>query len=63
MIYEVNRTHSNITIDKDQNWTKYTRQGVDSVTFAWTSVCPYTGKEDTQSKTYTFNGKDEWVSN
>lgn len=41
--------------------TLYMFEGTDTRTYAWTSVCPYTGKITHHNKTLTFNGVSEWV--
>lgn len=56
--------HTKATFHIDQSTTHktyYIQEGVDSITYAWTEVCPYTGKKVLKSKTVVFNGKDEWV--
>lgn len=41
--------------------TMYMFKGIDTRTYAWTEVCPYTGKETPRNKTLRYNGVSDWV--
>lgn len=58
-IQTIDRTTSKVTLDP--KGMTFKRDGTDTVTHAWTSKCPYTGKETNHNRTYTFDGIGNWV--
>lgn len=55
------KTDSQVHLDPNGTGSSmFTRKGIDTRTYAWESVCPYTGAKVLHEKTYTYDGISSW---